>query len=238
MSTPITLALFCFAPRRRVKKLMDKLYHVGMNLIEHILRMVFPPRETQTLIDAERLETIGTQVTPTTLTCNGQDIHALLPYREPSVRALIVEAKFHEHTHAHTLLGNLLAEYIHELIEEMVFDPKHVIVVPIPLSTTRLRTRGYNQTQKIVSVAVRALPSVEIGHALVRTRDTVPQMTLSRAKRLRNLEGAFSVKAPLAPDSLYVLVDDVTTTGTTLSVAASVLREHGAQHLHLLALAH
>lgn len=210
-----------------------------MELIETILRLLFPERATQIRISAVRTETLGRLVAPIMFESNGYEITALLPYKEPMVSALMVEAKFHEHARAHVLLGTLLAEYLRDFIEEMAFDARSVILVPVPLSKKRLTERGYNQTQKIISVALRELPFLETRSVLIRTRDTVPQMTLSRAKRLHNLDGAFALsEGPLDPEPIYVLVDDVTTTGATLVQTAKTLRNGGARNLHVLALAH
>lgn len=209
-----------------------------MKLIENLLRMLFPPRVTQSHIDTLTLESLGTFVEPTSFICNDVEITSLLPYRNKVVRALIVEAKFHEHAQAHTILGTLLAEYVGSLSQEMCFDSGSLVVVPIPLSTQRLRERGYNQTQKIVSVALLQCPSTTSRDVLLRTRDTIPQMTLGRSARLRNMEHVFALRESLNPESVYVLVDDVATTGATLSSAAQVLLQNGAKHLHVVALAH
>jgi ComF family protein len=110
-------------------------------------------------------------------------------------------------------------------------------VVPIPLSTPRLRERGFNQALEIAKhlLGDGAVARAKLhAHMLLRTRDTAPQVGLPRAERLRNMRQAFAVE-PMAASQLQnasvVLVDDVTTTTATLNAAALALRAAGAAHV-------
>lgn len=105
------------------------------------------------------------------------------------------------------------------------------LVLPMPVGPARLRERGFNQA---LELARRLAPAKTEAALLLRTRDTPPQRGLSRAERLRNLEGAFAIE-PLRADGLrgrrVVLVDDVMTSGATLFCAAAALRLAGAAHV-------
>ena len=105
------------------------------------------------------------------------------------------------------------------------------ILIPIPLSTTRLQYRGYNQALELCKRLNREKTET---HLLLRIKDTVTQSTLSRAERLRNVKTAFAVE-PLRAHELQgkrvVLVDDVMTSGATLFAAAAMLRQAGAAHI-------
>lgn len=110
-------------------------------------------------------------------------------------------------------------------------------VLPLPLSPQRLRGRGFHQTLLLAQALAPEKTDVKL---LLRVRDTAAQSSLSRAQRLKNLEGAFAV----APERLsevkgknLVLLDDVMTTGSTLHAAASVLRQAGAAHITALVVA-
>jgi ComF family protein len=111
------------------------------------------------------------------------------------------------------------------------------LVLPMPLSTTRLRERGFNQA---LELARRLAPAKTDATLLLRTRDTPPQSALTRAERLRNLRGAFALE-PLRADAVrgrrIVLVDDVMTSGASLFTAAAALRAAGAAHITALVLA-
>jgi len=105
------------------------------------------------------------------------------------------------------------------------------LVLPMPVAPARLRERGFNQA---LELARRLAPAKTDATLLLRTRETPAQRGLSRAERLRNLEGAFAVE-PLRAGRLQggrvVLVDDVMTSGASLFSAAAALRLAGAAHV-------
>lgn len=102
------------------------------------------------------------------------------------------------------------------------------LVIPMPLSAARLRTRGYNQAL----VLARALKTQKLDSAvLLRIKDTPALSLLDREDRLRAMADAFAVEPLLAAKvrgKRIVLIDDVMTTGATLHGAASVLKIAGA----------
>lgn len=100
------------------------------------------------------------------------------------------------------------------------------VLVPIPLSRKRLRTRGYNQAAVLASALAR-VTGLPAGHdVLQRVRDTPTQTALAPEARAANVAGAFM--APALVQGTFVLVDDVCTTGATLAEAAAALRGAGA----------
>ncbi len=108
-----------------------------------------------------------------------------------------------------------------------------IVVTPVPLFATKLRQRGFNQSELIGKAAVRLMPEESRlpldARILQRCRDTRSQIGLSRHQRIENVRGAFVVVKPGAIANRNVLlVDDVFTTGTTISECARVLRRAGA----------
>jgi competence protein ComFC len=109
-------------------------------------------------------------------------------------------------------------------------------VVPVPLSATGLRNRGFNQSLLLAKTFSdkNNLPLVMDG--LVKCRETSPQIGLSAKDRTRNLKGAFS--APRRFEGMHVLlVDDVMTTGSTANECAKQLLRAGAADVSVLTLA-
>ena len=119
------------------------------------------------------------------------------------------------------------------------------LVVPIPLTTARLASRGYNQAWELIKALRAAAPNElaqndALADALVRLGETPDQHSLSREQRLRNLQGAFAahpLHAARLAGARVLLVDDVTTTGATLHSAAQALLLAGAQQVSALVFA-
>jgi len=110
-------------------------------------------------------------------------------------------------------------------------------VVPVPLSAQRMRERGFNQA---LVLAKQLCPERTLGQALIRLRDTPAQSGLSRSDRLVNLHHAFIVNPhglPKLRDSRVVLMDDVTTTGTTLLACTQALHAAGVKQVQAVVLA-
>lgn len=110
------------------------------------------------------------------------------------------------------------------------------LVVPVPLTSSRERQRGYNQGRLLAAEIARHLDLPLDGNVLTRVRDTPPQTSLPRARRLDNVRGAFRALRKLSGTRI-LLVDDVTTTGATIEAAARALRRRGAVWVGALALA-
>lgn len=102
------------------------------------------------------------------------------------------------------------------------------LAIPVPLHPTRLKRRGFNQSLELARLPAKRL-GIPLDHgALVRVRDTVPQMLLSKKERSTNLDGAFLADPARVRGKRVLLVDDVVTTGSTLREAVKALLAAGA----------
>ena len=110
------------------------------------------------------------------------------------------------------------------------------IVMPIPLSAKRRRWRGFNQAEILArEFAVNSGYSLLSG--LVRIKHSRPQASSDAVQRWNNVHGAFAWKGGDLAGQAVILIDDVATTGATLSEAASALRKAGAGKIYALVLA-
>lgn len=112
------------------------------------------------------------------------------------------------------------------------------LIVPVPLHKTRLKERGFNQSL-LLSRALAKVCGLPIDYInLKRTRATSPQINLKGKDRITNVKGAFAVKnnAPFKGKGI-LLIDDVYTTGATVSECCKVLKKAGAEDINVLTLA-
>ncbi len=104
-----------------------------------------------------------------------------------------------------------------------------VLVIPLPLAPKRLAERGFNQSALLGAQVSKILGLRFEARGMLRVRETPPQTGLNREARLKNVRGAFDCTQRL--DGHVAIVDDVMTTGATLSEAAKVLKKVGAVHV-------
>lgn len=113
-------------------------------------------------------------------------------------------------------------------------------LLPVPLSDTRLRERGYNQAWEIARRLGKALALRADPHLLLRTKDTPHQLALLPNARAANVHGAFAIE-PLRLRELrgthVAVVDDVLTTGATAAEITRTLLQAGAASVQVWVLA-
>ena len=111
-------------------------------------------------------------------------------------------------------------------------------LIPIPLHSARLISRGYNQSALLAQGFSAQTQTPVLEHLLVRPRATRPQTGLNKLERWMNVAHTFSVKRPESiKNKRILLIDDILTTGSTMLSAAQVLIMAGCKSVSLASLA-
>jgi ComF family protein len=140
---------------------------------------------------------------------------------------LITTLKFNYQLTVARLLGELLSEKISASYQQDVLPEK---IIPIPLHSKRLRERGFNQALEIARPVAKNL-KLRIDHKNTRrVRETAAQMSLVAKQRHGNVKAAFSVDAALGAEHVAV-IDDVMTTGHTMSEFCKQLKAGGVRRI-------
>ncbi|AQS60318.1 ComF family protein [Desulforamulus ferrireducens] len=136
-------------------------------------------------------------------------------------------------------LAPLLASLMVEIIQQQPPLGQVEAVVPVPLSRQRQWERGYNQAELLAEEVARVLQLPLLKDVLIKHKETPPQTGLSREERIQNLQDAFLVKAPASAilGKNLLLLDDVFTTGSTVSAVARTLKDAGAGKIFVITLA-
>ena len=119
------------------------------------------------------------------------------------------------------------------LMLQVLGDGRFDAVVPVPLHRSRLRKRGFNQAE-LLARGVAERMKATVSDTLQVVRSTRDQVELSAAQRRANVAGAYAATEPLRGKLL--LVDDVFTTGATMSACAATLLRAGAEEVHAVSL--
>lgn len=125
-------------------------------------------------------------------------------------------------------LADLLARSLPDL-------PVDVVVVPVPTVASHIRERGYDH-MLLISKRFAKKRNLKLERLLCRKTNT-KQRQASSGKRNMQAKAAFGVRGVVSPDKVYLVMDDVITTGATIKYATKALRGAGAKHVWVAAIA-
>lgn len=166
---------------------------------------------------------------------------ALFDYGEHIVQKAVWELKYHRKSPVAKILAEYgapgIADYLASVVQSPV--PMQIVLVPIPQHYTKAFSRGFNQSMLIARWLRIALPEAVVRSVLHKTHSTTSQAHAhDRQERMKNLKHSMKAASPLDAQALYIIVDDVITTGSTVHEASRALRAAGAKHICAVALAH
>lgn len=148
---------------------------------------------------------------------NLDEVIALFDY-QPPISQLITRYKFN----GHLLLTRFFADNFIEKIQSPLPD----LIIPVPLHPFRLKERGFNQALEIAKPVGRYFGIPVDARACIKIKHTEPQSSLTRAVRIKNLKNVFASTKTIHAQHVAI-VDDVFTTGSTVSQIAALLRTAG-----------
>ncbi len=213
--------------------------------IAHILiDFIFPPTKEEALITSLALEDLqkGTQALQSDRRLPGSLI--LFEYHNTLVRTLILALKENGNKKACSLLAEALYDrLIEELADKNIMQGfTKPLLIPIPVSKKTRSLRGWNQCELLCRelCVLDGNQNMELClHTLIKHRHTSDQVGKSKTERSTNLKDCFSIQKPERIQGRNIIVlDDVVTTGATISEAKRTLLQAGAKKVFIVAVAH
>lgn len=148
-------------------------------------------------------------------------------YEEGPIKEMVHNFKYNNITEIGKMLGEIMVRTLKENLDDIGED---IIVTAVPLHFLRRAQRGYNQSELLAEYVADKMKLRKNFKIIKKIRKTKPQVKFSGKKRRENLKNCYKIFDKNAVRGrIIILVDDVTTTGTTLNECAKVLREAGAK---------
>lgn len=200
--------------------------------LQFILDSVFPPTDHELKLRYVTSKRFTMWYRPNT----SRYITYTSEYQLPEIQAAIAACKFEHSYHAAKLLAALVTTHLATL------PPKRTLLIPVPLSHKRKRTRLFNQVERVLRlVGTLPYPAHINTSILFRTTHTAPQTSLSRTERLKNMQGVFEIVDrnldQLENIERIIICDDVLTTGATLQAAKETLKTKVPKDTEIICLA-
>ena len=168
-------------------------------------------------------------------------VYGVFDYGNKTVQKTIHDAKYYRKSEALLALAGASAPYISEYISDYLqsLSAETIVLVPIPQHKQKDRARGFNQSLLIARALTHSIEGAVVQTILKKTRATKPQAhTQGKRERLENLVGSMTARRDIDPHKLYIIVDDVTTTGATVLEAMRALKHVGIRKVLAVALSH
>ena len=210
--------------------------------LEIVLELIFPKEEKviflEKLISARDLRSLPKADN------SFQNHFSLFSYKDPLVKELVWQIKYHKHPLFTKEVGVLLYEEILDMLSDKeLFDGNsETLLIPVPMSLKRRRLRGFNQTEEIAKaiIANDNTNALSYSQTLISKKETKTQTEMrSKEERMKNAVGAYIIQdRELVKNKKVIVIDDVRTTGVTFREIEYVLRQAGASEVFCFSIAH
>lgn len=146
-------------------------------------------------------------------------------YANPVIRRALRQLKYHHSRDLKDELAELMLE-----AAKFYLTPG-LEIMAVPMTAKRKRQRGFNQAE-LLARALTEKAGLTFADGLIKMKETKAQAEIKdRKERLKNIKGAFALRPGFKPAETVILIDDISTTGATLSEAARVLKKAGAKNV-------
>lgn len=150
------------------------------------------------------------------------------------VRNLLLNYKFNERPYLCKSFVNFLNKYQKMYLQIDFYD----IIIPVPISKKRLKTRGYNQSLLIAKGLAKALNIKLLPNIFIKQKDNKPQSELNKISREQNVKDAYKlINKDKIINKKILLIDDIYTTGSTVNECSKILKQDGAEKVDIYTLA-
>lgn len=203
------------------------------NILNYLIDFLFPPGE----FELKLRETSPVQFSKNVSKANPPEfpfIHSLFSYKDPLVRELIWQIKYKKNKHALECASRALYTELSKVNQP-------ITLIPIPISNSRKKERGYNQCELIINEVMKLDTKNILSkdfNILIRKRNIEKQTFKNRNERIENSKNIFEVIDSSKTHENIVIIDDVSTTGSTLREARDSLISAGYLHVEALTVAH
>lgn len=188
---------------------------------------LLPAQATQRCIICQKPSLLGF----THPQCKAKDtpdrLYSIFDYNTFPISKLIITGKYFFIPEIYSLLGELTAQHF--------TFPERSRCIPIPLSRRRIRWRGFNQSE-ILAKTIAMRTNASLDNSLFRIKHTRTQKNLNKSQRTKNVSAAFKAEFKITPN-FVILIDDVTTTGSTFISATKAVKASGVQLVWCIAVA-
>lgn len=212
-------------------------------LRESALDFLFPQnasvRELEMLAQSDQLSTL-----PPPTDSFPDSITSLFSYKDTRVRELVWQIKYKRNPKLLKAVSKLFYETIlADISDKKFFSNDVTFIIPIPMSKKRRKERGYNQCEEVVrSILTHDNEKILFSdfNTLIKIGETISQTkTKNKKERLENMRGAFAVSGHQKIIGRHIiLIDDVVTTGGTITEAKRALKETGVKNISAYTIAH
>lgn len=161
---------------------------------------------------------------------------SIFNYTDKKIANILIKGKYSFLPAIYNELGILMAKKLTENFPSLL-NANHYTLTAIPLHWMRQRWRGFNQSQILAETLSKEL-NMPVANILERKRFTKTQKNLKKEERIKNINNAFKLKDDTdVHNQNIILIDDVSTTGSTLLEAVKVLKRNGASKVYCLTVA-